>query len=419
MKKLLSIACCLSLVVCMLSYVYAQDDLFASDEGKPVYDMEQEAYYDRQMYNLILYFEEQGLTNREHPYPDFYGGAYVTDDRSDLIICVTDDSDIVCDIIKNGTQNQNVTIRKVENSYNELVEESRSILDNFSAISAEYTSTSYLNGIEPIQIIGAGVSIANNCVTVTVKNDSSVVAPESLLEDEVYNLIENVSVANEGKFQYIVETGDYIVEQTTYDPGSTLSSSAGSFTMGYKGIIEDPSTGKNVKGFWTAGHCVYNEGNTVYYGSGSSRVAIGSCLVRQNSGSVDAAFIKLDDQEYTIISSTLKYGDKTLTSSSYFTSFYEEQIVYICGSVCEEQVGSIKNTSYSFYNADQVRFDDFCVANYRSYDGDSGGAIYSLINGDYALCGIHKGLDPENSAKRVFSKTSNINDVWKMYEWNE
>lgn len=173
---------------------------------------------------------------------------------------MTDTSSEICDIIKVGTKNPNIVIQKVVHSYSELQQHSVDVLQGYVQSSAVLNTESIRNGTSPLEIVGAGVSVKNNAVTVTVKNYNTFVMSTrnvSIAETTVVDMIKSIIPSEKNGFDYVVENGGYIQDQATYYPGALINSSKGSFTMGYRGIIEHPTTGAYVKGFWVAGHCVF------------------------------------------------------------------------------------------------------------------------------------------------------------------
>ena len=170
-----------------------------------------------------------------------------------------------------------------------------------------------------------------------------------------------------------------------------------------------------------AGHAVANTGNSVYKGSQKSGVYIGSCIAKKSSGNLDVAFVKLDDQEYDVVSNSV--GSITLSDSAYISSFAEDETVYMYGSVSGLEDGRIKSTSYSFTTDDSssVSYSDFVKATYSSRDGDSGAVIYVKSGSTYKAAGLHYGL--VESTYRAFCKIKNAyssgnNNDWTWQSWN-
>ena len=72
------------------------------------------------------------------------------------------------------------------------------------------------------------------------------------------------------------------------------------------------------------------------------------------------------------------------------------------------QTGTVKSTSYDFTSVSGVIFEDFVSASYYSYLGDSGGLVFSMVNNDYVIAGVHHGRVGFILTNAVFSKAGNI-----------
>lgn len=214
-------------IVLMPFNAYASDSPAQKDD----IDLEHENEMNTQLNDLMLYFSEQGYISSGQQYPDFYGGAYITEDRSELVVCVTDTSSEICDIIKVGTKNPNIVIQKVVHSYSELQQHSVDVLQGYVQSSAVLNTESIRNGTSPLEIVGAGVSVKNNAVTVTVKNYNTFVMSTrnvSIAETTVVDMIKSIIPSEKNGFDYVVENGGYIQDQATYYPGALINSSKGS-----------------------------------------------------------------------------------------------------------------------------------------------------------------------------------------------
>ncbi|MBQ9133245.1 MAG: hypothetical protein IJX64_01795 [Clostridia bacterium] len=215
MKKVFAVICCIVLAACMFGCVDHREDPVLSTEA--AVDLAHEYEMNAQLNDLILYFTENGYSTSEQRYPDFYAGAYIPEDRSELIVCVTDDSEEIQHIIQAGTQNPNITVQKVTHSYTALKQEAAAILENYADSAAALNSAAIMSGTTPLEIIGTGVSVQNNSVVITIKNYDAMItasAGETLaIENAIANLIASVSPADAGEFKYIIESGSGILEK--------------------------------------------------------------------------------------------------------------------------------------------------------------------------------------------------------------
>lgn len=359
-----------------------------------------------QFYDLIEYFEEQELNENGYEYPSFYAGAYVTEGYSGLVVCVTDDSEYVTNIIRLGTGNPNVVIKKVQFSYNELLEAKENIKDVYID-SKNGANTDTISNINIDNIVSIGISVKNNALNLGIKGNTADFANASQNSSTPNRL--NIS---DGYPPIIIVQGDYGDEQASYSPRDKISTTLGSSTMGNRGKLRKSSNDGYKKGFWMAGHAVANEGNSVNKGDGITY--IGECIARKSSGKVDAAFVSLNNQDYDTVSSSV--GNITLSDSSYYSAFLEDQIIYMYGSVSGLREGTVVDSSYSFTNEDGVGFSDFVKANYRSYNGDSGAVVYVRDGSTYKAAGLHYGI--VDTSYKAFCKISNVYDEWDWQSWS-
>lgn len=418
---------CLSLVATM----FLQVTVFADSSAMPEpIDLQHEGEMNSQINNLMLYFMENGLSTDEQRYPDFYAGGYINDSRTSLVICVTDDSPEIINLIIEGTQNPDIIIEKVQYSLNELKAESHNILENYSEAR---TFTAADESLPEITCVG--VNIKENGLSVGIKdyNRTYISSQTSTERSSAKTISSDMNALKTATFDNIAyyQSG-YYQENASYDIGTKIASTQSEATMGHRSRVYDPETGDILKGFWTAGHAS-NIGSTVYiYSTG---VAVGSCYDSQNSGSVDAAFIELEDQTYGIITNDLTndyYTDAgSIDSNTYCLEFAQGAYVYMNGATSietlpgsrGEQGGKIQVVDFSYTQPNTNKyFSDMLNAAYSSYDGDSGACVYTsdgISSGDYVIVGIHKGNDPDNAARSVITKMYNIADKWDLYAWND
>ena len=90
-------------------------------------------------------------------YPEFYAGAYI-DPIYGTVLCITDDSEEVMDILRDATGLENPPVKLVKYSYDELKKASKQIFD----LQQEERDA----GIEPTPYVtSSGVRIKENCCT--------------------------------------------------------------------------------------------------------------------------------------------------------------------------------------------------------------------------------------------------------------
>lgn len=117
---------------------------------------------------LIGYFKEHGYTPEDNEYPEFYAGAYI-DPIYGTVLCITDDSEEVMDILRDATGLENPPVKLVKYSYDELKKASKQIFD----LQQEERDA----GIEPAPyVISSGVRIKENCLYITIEDPDGVYA---------------------------------------------------------------------------------------------------------------------------------------------------------------------------------------------------------------------------------------------------
>lgn len=117
---------------------------------------------------LIGYFEEHGYTPEDNEYPEFYAGAYI-DPIYGTVLCITDDSEEVMDILRDATGLENPPVKLVKYSYDELKKASKQIFD----LQQEERDA----GIEPAPYVtSSGVRIKENCLYITIEDPDGVYA---------------------------------------------------------------------------------------------------------------------------------------------------------------------------------------------------------------------------------------------------
>ncbi len=383
-----------------------------------VYDLAHEMDMNNELNNLMVYFFENGYSTEEQRYPDFYAGAYISENRDDLVICVTDDSNEIKEIIRKGTGNHKIKIEKKQYSYNELRAECSKIMENYTT-----PSVFAKKGNEVPEITAVGLRIKENGLVVRIKDfdqkyvKTTVNGIQSFKNKETLRSvnIEMESLKSNGFNNIRYEDGDYLVDNTAYNPGDMLSQITFTGTIGSRGRATNTTSGVTYEGFWTAGHCV-KEG-TVY---NENLVAIGTCIFSYNNDKVDAAFVTLLN-EYDEITDDLAddswSGAGTINPDHYYLTYPEDGMVYMCGAVSGEQGGKIYSTSYDYVQEKTGKyFYDLLCAAYRSELGDSGAAVYSsdgLASDEFIIAGIHKGNHKDNAALSAISKMYNVVEKWR------
>jgi len=152
-------------------------------------------------------------------------------------------------------------------------------------------------------------------------------------------------------------------------------------------------------GFVTAGHSI-SVGATAYYNG----VPVGTCLYSQQYGSIDAAFVTLNNPVADNINNRLCGISRFLSTSTAFPNV--GTIVHKVGRSTGYTSGTVICTNASVSSQGNV-VTNLTQAGYASTNGDSGGTVYAYLNpnGTGAIAGVHLG---SANSTGYFSKTSNI-----------
>lgn len=195
-----------------------------------------------------------------------------------------------------------------------------------------------------------------------------------------------------------------IMAEEEIKPGAGIVTSSSSGSLGYRARMN----GQN--GMVTCGHVAKTIGAKVYkdfdipYPSGD---LIGSCLKTQISGSVDAAFIKMDSP----------YEPSNMT---WWGTMLSPWVSYPLVGMSVNKEGKAGRFSIgkvvAIYVSANIHFPSggsallygLIQTSYSSQPGDSGGIVYS---NDNSILGIHEGAD----ASYTYSiDASNINSTFSL-----
>ena len=117
---------------------------------------------------LIGYFKDHDLIPEGNQYPEFYTGAYI-DPVYGTVLCITDDSEEILDILRDATGLENPPIKVVKYSYDELYNLSYSIM--------EAQKNERDAGDEPTPYVSAiGVNVKEGCLEITIRDPDGVYA---------------------------------------------------------------------------------------------------------------------------------------------------------------------------------------------------------------------------------------------------
>ena len=315
-------------------------------------------------------------------YPEYYGGAYI-DDEGDLIV-YTKYPAIAEFSLTNATSGSiDFEIKIAEYSYNEL-NDMMDLLNDFK----EKNSNS---------------KTARNFNSYWLSDNTNEIIVE--LEDMSPNRIMQFKkqVVDSPIIVFVQSQGESALD-TNINPGDGITTGVIS-SMGYR------ARRNGLNGFVTAAHGVGKLGSTVELVG--NRKALGVVDRRQWSGSIDAAFIRINSG-FTP-TNTLRASNNSSVTGSLATSTSlpgAGTVINKLGTVTKHTSGKIISTNASFtYNG--IKLTNLTSASYASKSGDSGGIVYSLISSTNTrhTLGIHHGY---SGSTRFYVKASLINSAFGL-----
>lgn len=328
-------------------------------------------------------------------YPSYYGGMYIDNESSNLIIqivkrFVNEDRTLKKTIKKEkeisvyeSLSNIDKTIKfeYVDNSYEELNAINDKIINYFSNNNLTYTN-----------LVGNYVDVYSNSVIVELKDNSE-------LEQRKFKDV----VVNSDLIQFI-EKEENITTATTLKAGQGIPSdiTPNFCSVGYRVKVN----GK--EGYITAGHCVKGLNSIIYTGKATKY---------QFSGKVDAAFIEVNSS-YTV-SNSLRYYLAPVFSISTSSSSPKLTVgtkVAKSGVTTNYTYGKVVNNNYSS-NVEGAYLTNMILTDVKADSGDSGGPVYIPGNNGGTVLGIVSGRNKSSVNSMFFTQESNIYASFKYTRW--
>lgn len=313
-------------------------------------------------------------------YPSYFGGMYINDDSTSLILQIVKDSipneDSKSYSIYSKIINMDgaIKVEYVKNSYAELQDVNNKVIEYYKAVDYIVDKAEFKN------FVANYIDVKNNTVVVELL-DNSTTSPKSL--QELTNSFKNLVVDSDLiKFAQ----GKELIDQASLKAGQgiTTKGQENNCSMGWRAKVDGKS------GYITAAHCVNGLNDSL---------PTGTVKKYKNSGKVDAAFVQTTSS-YTP-SNSLMYTSgsiKTLDNTVCPLLSVGTSIAH-AGVESNYKAGQIKALNYSGNYGGTV-FTGLIATNYVSDGGDSGGAVFvpSLVNGGAPVAGIHKGTSSYGAA---------------------
>lgn len=304
-------------------------------------------------------------------YPDYYGGAYIRD-SGELVILTTESGDS-----QRSLNMINATIVPAEYSLNELEEINNTIINYME----NHKSEEWISNIS-----GFGV----------FEEDNRVIVSFASLTDNVKKTFENNIIKSDA---IIFNEKEMMQTQTAVSLGSKAyyqnSSTQSYFSVGFRA-----KSGAYGNGFVTCGHGM-SAGKRVYTPDGNPAGTIS--MISYNQG-VDASFVKSESQAPVQTKTT---SGVNIVGNHYVVNYPTGATVKKIGYATGLTTGKIKSSNYTSRTDDGMTVNHTVLADYRSANGDSGGLVYMVVNGDSIPAGVHRAGNGSSSA---FCKVQRIID---------
>ena len=332
-------------------------------------------------------------------YIEYYGGAYMTDEGQ-LVVQTVDASTSEQNNILNNTSDH-VVIKMVENTYNNLQETYKEISKKFQGYveNPQNIDNKELKTLTD-NMLGVSIDQERNAIVVDL---GSVTEEAKALFKKYY-----------GYNDVIFDKGEKDIEEATLlKLGRAIyNSERYRGSIGMKAYYIN-NAGEKVKGFVTAAHLVDNVGDSIYINS-AANTKIGKVTKRKYKDNMDAAFIKVTNDNYApsrkvyYADSKGTVSDRYVLKEGYLSETYIGATIYKSGSTTYLTKGKITSTDKTVKSTDiDVVLTDLWQADYVSEGGDSGGAVFDTDLG-YYIAGIHRG------SIGTSTKWENIVNTWNL-----
>ncbi len=316
----------------------------------------------------------------EESYPDYFGGIYISDDSSHVVLQIVKDkipkskSSIEYTTFKNVSEmDSDIEIEYVDNSYKDLNDINNKLIEYFSSENADISNL--------------------NAHYIDVIKNQVVIELKSVEADKIHMVKEKAFDTNTISKMDVNSSLIKIVQKDSSNndfalkAGQQISVTHGSCSMGFRVKVNGE------KGYITAAHCFDKKGDS---STG------GKVEWWKYGGKVDAAFVKKGALNiFSDPSNELKYtsGDIKELNASVSAIPSVNMTIAKAGFKTGYTTGKIKSTNYSgVYEG--TYFTGLIASDMHAAGGDSGGPVFipMNINGGATLLGIIKGSSSYGSS---------------------
>ena len=354
--------------------------------------------------NWEIFDEDKKEINKA--YPDYYGGSYI-DDTGELIVQVTQNDKEIISIIKDYTDNPDINIMYVNNSYNEL--------EALQDYIVQYYENNYNKKSIKDNILSELLS-SITIIAISNKDNSVVVGIDNLSNEKINRFREYISDSD----PVIFIEGDPASPVVSVIPGFGVNiGNVSGCSAGFRCMYTN-SSGTTYYGFVTAGHAY-----SAIYADTTAYNALGIAIGKYNKGGTssthasngcDAVFYQKYSDSVTL--STTTTNGYTLTAS--VASPSEGKTIYKEGITTGLTAGTVTYASVS-YAVGGFTYNDMMYTSASCNSGDSGGIVYynsgTSQSPIYKVVGIVAAKDNTSSSagNMYVSKASNISSSLSVY----
>ncbi len=313
-----------------------------------------------------------GTRSSESDYPDYFGGIYL-DENFDIVLVIVDDTpEKFRSMAEEKVKSVKLHLQKGDFSLNEL-KKIQEKLDDFFRNTAPKSIRENL--------ISAGLDEKANRIYVEMKD----ISPVKINEFKEAFMDSPAIIFRQGSGAFI--------DLVNVNPGSGIRpAGTTSGSVGYRA-----RNSSNQTGVVSSGHLFTIVGQGAYIND----VSVGPVANRQNSGTVDAAFIRITNSSY-IPTNVVDVTGQILIS---VTNPYQGEPATLRG-INGTYNGTVLNTSTGAYGSDGVYISDLIqIGPAPTQAGDSGGIAYT---GSF-IFGVIKGVASGNT---FVTKANNINSAF-------
>lgn len=346
---------------------------------------------EQQLESNSVYTELTEAYTEEETLSFDYAGGYINEDNN-LVVCAADaeisEEEIVNEIDSIcATDISNIIVEKVKYSYEEL-EQAR---EEFESALAEQIAQAETNGDTDLYdflstITSNSIDEEFNKLIVYVPNldDEKLAVLNELFDcDDIVSFENDEDPDNELKLTVRPGRAIYGVNSRS---GGTITYSR--FSIGYRARYK--KNGTMYYGFTTAGHGTEDlESGKYIYSTDSFTTSnrIGACMIDQNSGNCDAAFVRL----YSGNTFSNSYSSYSFVGYKYMTNVAKNSTIYKVGSSTGLTQGTVTSSDCSV-TMDGVKNTHQVKCKIKASSGDSGGLFFTYYNpdgaGGYLVAGV-------------------------------